>query len=96
MAKCCGPKAVTKKIKVGNCEVPIRGLEPIMFMAFKLNLTEDEQILGRLIKEITELGNIIPSEKEKDFKNSLLLEYRKFVNKILSNRKNKSFRNDDK
>lgn len=84
MGKCCDIKAITKKIRVGNTEIPIRGLEPIMFMVSKLHYKNDILILERLIKEITELGNPIPAEKEKDYKAALLYEYKEFVfNRVL-------------
>lgn len=89
MGKCCGPKAFTKKIKVGNVEIPIRGLEPVMFMVFNMNLTE-EKILDKLLSEITELGNIIPADKQKEFNAALLSEYKSFIEKIKLNRINKN------
>lgn len=57
MAKCCGPKAFTKKLIVGNEEIPVRGLEPIMFLVLNMNLDDEEKILMKLREEIMELGN---------------------------------------
>lgn len=77
MGKCCGPKVFTKKIKYGNNEIPVRGLEPVMFLVFNLNLSDNAAILERLREEIIKLGNSIPSEKE--FNLSLLKEYMRFA-----------------
>ncbi len=90
MGKCCGPKAFTIKLKVGNEEIPVRGLEPIMFMVFNLKLNDDEKILDRLQTEIAKLGNLIPTDKKKEFNDALLSEYKKFAGKrmLVKNRIN--------
>lgn len=87
MRSCCGPKAFTKKLIIGNEEIPVRGLESIMFMVFNMNLDNEEKILDRLRSEITELGNFIPRDKEKEFNDTLLVEYKAFADKIKLNRK---------
>ncbi len=85
MAKCCGPKAFTKKIKVGDEEIPVRGLEPLIFMVLNMKLNDDEKILKRLRNEIIDLGNIIPADNEKEFNDALLTEYKAFSQKITGN-----------
>ena len=87
MAKCCGPRAFIKKIKVKDEEIPVIALEPIMFLVFNLNLYDDKLIINELMKEIEEMGNKIPEDNRKEFESSLMIEYRIFVEKIESDRK---------
>jgi len=86
MAYCCGSRAITKKIMVRNEEIPIRGLEAVMFMVFNMNLDNEEKIVTRLRSEITELRNVIPIDKEEEFNNALFTEYKTFTKKIIINR----------
>jgi hypothetical protein len=78
-----------KKIKVGDKEIPVKGLEPVMFLVLNMNLDNEEKILDALLKEITQLGNIIPMSRENNFCDALMKEYREFVDKRISIRKNK-------
>lgn len=89
MAKCCSPKAFTKKLRVDDEEIPIRGLEPVMFLVFNMNLENEEKILDALLKEINELGNVIQISREKNFCDALMKEYKAFVEKRMLIRKNK-------
>ena len=92
MAKCCGPKAFTKKLIVGNEEIPIRGLEPIMFMIFNQNLDDDKSILNALVIEIENLGNKVPSDRREEFEIALLKEYKLFKEQIKLKREKKQRR----
>ena len=82
MAKCCGPKALTKKLIIGDQEIPVKGLEPVMFMVLNMNLNEETKIIEVLRNKIIELGNSIPANKENEFNEALLEEYKKFKDKI--------------
>lgn len=87
MKKCCGGKAFIKNIKVGNDEIPIVGLEPIMFLVYNLELKNDDEILKALITEIEEMKNEIPSENRIEFNSVLMNEYKLFAEKFDLNRK---------
>lgn len=87
MKKCCGAKAFIKNIKVGNDEIPIVGLEPIMFLVYNLELNNDDEILTALITEIEEMENEIPSDKSIEFNSALMNEYKLFSEKLDHNRK---------
>jgi len=87
MEKCCGAKAFIKNIKVGNVELPIVGLEPIMFLVYNLELKYDDEILKALITEIEEMKNEIPSDKKPEFNSALMNEYKLFIEKFDHNRK---------
>jgi hypothetical protein len=89
MAKCCGSKAIIKKIKVGDEAIPVIALEAIMFLVFNMNLNNDEMITNALMSKIEEMGNKIPSDKEKEFESSVMKEYKMFVEKIKLNRNKK-------
>lgn len=87
MKKCCGASAFISKLKVGDDEIPIIGLEPIMFLVFNMELVNDDEVLEALITEIEEMGNEIPSNKTLEFNSVLMKEYKLFAEKIQSNRK---------
>lgn len=87
MKKCCGAKSFIKKIKVGNDEIPIVGLEPIMFLVFNLELKNDDNILKALSTEIKKMGNDIPINKLNEFNSALMREYKLFAKKFALNRK---------
>lgn len=93
MKRCSCPDAIIKKLNVGNKSIPVRGLEPVMFLVFNLKLKDETKILNKLISEIRKLDNLIPDNIESEFKNCLLKEYKSFVDKINLNRNKRSARN---
>ena len=86
MKRCNCPDAFIKKIKVGDKFIPVRGLEPVMFLVFNLKLKDETEIMNKLMSEIRELDNIIPDDIEYEFKNCLLNEYKSFVKRITTQR----------
>lgn len=93
MKRCNCSDAIVKKLKVRDKYIPVRGLEPVMFFVFNLKYKDENKILNRLMSEIRELDNVIPDNIESEFKNSLLKEYKSFVEKIKLNRKKRLVRN---
>lgn len=87
MKKCCSPKSFIKKMKVGIEEIPVVGLEPIMFLVYNLGLKNDDEILKALITEIEEMENEIPTDKRIEFNSALMKEYKLFAEKFDLNRK---------
>lgn len=93
MKRCNCPDAIIKKLKVGDKYIPVRGLEPVMFLVFNLKIKDETEILNKLMSEIRELDNVIPDIIESDFKICLLKEYKSFVDKINLNRNKRLVRN---
>lgn len=87
MPRCCSPKAFTKKLKVGNDEISVIGLEPILFLVYNLELKNDAEILKALLTEIEEMGNEIPLDKRIEFNSALMKEYKLFAEKFDHNRR---------
>lgn len=87
MKKCCGAKSFIKKIKVGNDEIPIVGLEPIMFLVYNLELKTENEILKALHTEIKKMGNDVPINKLNEFNSELIKEYKLFAEKFALNRR---------
>ncbi len=86
MKKCCGTKSFTKKIKVGNYEIPVVGLDAIMFLVYNLKLKNDDEILKALLTKIEQMKNKIPSDKKVEFNSTLLNEYKFFTEKFEQNK----------
>lgn len=86
MKKCCGTKSFTKKIKVGNYDIPVVGLDAIMFLVYNLELKNDDEILQALLSKIQEMKNKIPSNTKEEFNSALLNEYKFFTEKFEQNK----------
>jgi hypothetical protein len=94
MKRCNCPDAIVKKIKVRDRYIPVRGLEPIMFLVANLKLKDETEIVKKLMCEIRKLENTIPADFELEFQNYLLDEYKSFVNKINLNRTKRILKNN--
>ncbi len=81
MSKSCCGKPLAKIIKVGTFDAGIVGLEATLKNVYISGLNDEEQIKTELLRLVRELGNYISPGTESDYKDALLREYRKFIEK---------------
>ena len=77
---CCN-KSIATIIKVGNSDAGIVGLEAALRNVYISGVKDEEQVKAYLLQRVKEFGNYIAPGTESDYKDALLREYRKFVEK---------------
>jgi hypothetical protein len=83
MSKSCCIKPIAKIIKVGTFDAGIIGLEETLKLVYTLGVKDEEQIKTELLRLVREFGNYISPGTESDYKDALLREYRKFIEKAV-------------
>jgi hypothetical protein len=83
MAKSCCGKPIVKIIKVGTFDAGIIGLEATLKNVYSSGVKDEEQIKTELLRLVREFGNYISPGTESDYKDALLREYRKFIEKAV-------------
>jgi len=78
MSGTCCAKPITKIIKVGDIDVGLIGLENALLDAYISGVEDEEQLKQDLLSYIKGFGNYITPGREKDYKQALLREYKKF------------------
>lgn len=81
MANCCDPNAPRiYNLNIGGMIIGLAGLEQAFLDVRDLNL--DEKEVAEKILEIVQRRNYIPESAEREYKNALLGEYKKYIAKL--------------
>ena len=81
MANCCDPNAPRiYNLNIGGMIIGLAGLEQAFLDVRDLNL--DEKEVAEKLLEIVQRGNYIPERAEREYKNALLGEYKKYIAKL--------------
>ena len=81
MSKSCCIKPIAKIIKVGAFDAGLIGLEETLKNMYISGVKDEEQVKTELLRLVKGFGNYIAPGTESDYKDALLREYRKFVEK---------------
>jgi len=81
MSKSCCVKPIAKIIKVGTFDAGIIGLEETLKLVYTSGVKDEEHIKAELLRLVKEFGNYIAPGTELDYKDALLREYQKFIEK---------------
>jgi hypothetical protein len=81
MSKSCCIKPIAIIIKVGTFDAGIIGLEETLKNMYISGVKDEEQVKTELLRLVREFGNYISPGTEPDYKDALLWEYRKFIEK---------------
>ena len=81
MANCCDPNAPRiYNLNIGGMIIGLVGLEQAFLDVRDLNL--DEKEVAEKLLEIVQRRNYIPESAEREYKNALLGEYKKYIAKL--------------
>ena len=81
MANCCDPNAPRiYNLNIGGMIIGLVGLEQAFLDVRDLNL--DEKEVAEKLLEIVQRRNYIPESAEREYKNAILGEYKKYIAKL--------------
>ncbi len=81
MANCCDPNAPRiYNLNIGGMIIGLVGLEQAFLDVRDLNL--DEKEVAEKLLEIVQRRNYIPESAEREYKNAMLAEYKKYITKF--------------
>jgi hypothetical protein len=81
MANCCDPNAPRiYNLNIGGMIIGLVGLEQAFLDVRDLNL--DEKEVAEKLLEIVQRRNYIPESAEREYKNAILGEYKKYIAKF--------------
>ena len=81
MANCCDPNAPRiYNLNIGGMIIGLVGLEQAFLDVRDLNL-DDKEVTEKLL-EIVQRRNYIPESAEREYRNTLLAEYKKYIEKF--------------
>ncbi|MCX7703739.1 MAG: hypothetical protein N2234_06545 [Planctomycetota bacterium] len=72
---CMNPNALPRRIKVGDSEVGIAGLDEIIAAVRKLGVSDEQEIKRELIERVKR-RNWVPKEVEREYAEALFKEYK--------------------